>query len=285
MCKSYWRMKIPTHNEFSQHPLFDFLTLGPQPSPRSLTSWAVYHRSPVTIHAKDKLEEESPPHHVDLKQFWLRRLDVQRWNLISPRFKKRLSCELPCYTRRNGVSDLFPFVPPELKTHVTNVHPCEPCFFLRNHLCSLAVAMQQFIHSACQQGTEGTMTHAVTLLATVMFNTWEGCSLACQEIWFPPVPNTRLSHFELRSNWFLLVLNLHLVGSILWRGQRTQQTLLSLGVCTFFSIPKFAVDYCEFKLVFLWSLDFFYRYLFVQFSLFYAIEPFFFCFETLTNLC
>jgi len=30
-----------------------------------------------------------------------------------------------------------------------------------NHLCSLAVAMQQFIHSACQQGTEGTMTHAV----------------------------------------------------------------------------------------------------------------------------
>ena len=102
---------------------------------------------------------------------------------------------------------------------------CEPCCFLRNHLCSLAVAMQQFIHSACQQGTEGTMTHAVTLLATVMFNTWEGYSLACQEIWFPPVPNTRLSHFELRSNWLLLVLN--------------------------FNPEACAVDYFEFKLVFL----------------------------------
>ena len=85
--------------------------------------------------------------------------------------------------------------------------------------------MQQFIHSACQQGTEGTMTHAVTLLATVMFNTWEGYSLACQEIWFPPVPNTRLSHFELRSNWLLLVLN--------------------------FNPEACAVDYFEFKLVFL----------------------------------
>lgn len=32
--------------------------------------------------------------------------------------------------------------------------------------------------------------------------------------------------------------------------------LNTLKVCTFFSIPKFAVDYCELKLVFLWPLDF-----------------------------
>ena len=148
----------------------------------------------------------------------------------------------------------------KLKTHVTNVHPCEACCFLRNHLCSLAVAMQQFIHSACQQGTEGTMTHAVTLLATVMFNTWEGYSLACQEIWFPPVRNTRLSHFELRSNWLLLVLNLHLVGSILWRGQRTQQTLLSLGVCApFFQSQSLLSTIVNLNSFFWWSLDFFNR--------------------------
>jgi len=135
---------------------------------------------------------------------------------------------------------------------------CEPCCFPRNHLCSLAVAMQQFIHSACQQGTEGTMTHAVTLLATVMFNTWEGYSLACREIWFPPVPNTRLSHFELRSNWLLLVLNFN-----------------PEACCRLLWIQTF---------IFLWSLDFLNRVSLCT-VFFVLFNRTFFCFETLTNLC
>ena len=92
------------------------------------------------------------------------------------------------YTHRNGVIDFFSFLSTwwhmlrhKLKTHTLqrSIYLWRKlCCFLRNHLCSLAVAMQQFIHSACQQGTEGTMTHAVTLFATVMF-TWEVYSLAC----------------------------------------------------------------------------------------------------------